>query len=92
MRDKINIGDIITIMAGGTKRKIKITGKAWVPETEMSDNIRAEIGSKVPKQVGFSGAFQITFDYEDGSGAEDIGEEPKDEKLDLISKKMDEDL
>jgi hypothetical protein len=88
LRDKISIGDIITIMAGDTKRKVKVTGKAWIPETEMSDKTRQEIGSKVPKEVGFSGAFQITFDYSDSGDSE----KPEDAKLDLISKRMDEEL
>jgi len=86
VRDKISIGDVITIVSGNVRRKVRITGKAWIPETEMSDNVRSELGSKIPKEVGFSGAFQITFDYADEGSRE------RDEKLDVISKHMDEEL
>ena len=90
VRDKISIGDIITVISGGERRKVRITGKAWVPETEMSDSVRRELGIKIPKKVGFSGAFQITFDYDDRGDRGD-GEE-RDERLDVVSKHMDEEL
>lgn len=86
VRDKLAIGDIISIISGNTRRKIRITGKAWVPETEMPEDTKAHLSTKVPKELGFSGAFKIIFDYVDDDNIE------KDEKLDLISKHMDKDI
>lgn len=65
IRDQLSVGDIITIMAGDVHRKIRITGKRWISDTEMDERLRAELSGKIPERVGFSGAFLITFDYAD---------------------------
>jgi hypothetical protein len=101
IHDKIVVGDVITAISGNIRRKIKITGKMWVPETEMPDKVRTEIlnSSDMRGVAGFSGAFQIAFQYvgevegtESGAeGSESVGES-KDATLSVISKHMDENL
>ena len=87
VRDKISIGDIITIMSGGAKRKVRIVSKNWVSEMEMAEEVRSEFKSKVPHDIGFSGAFQIGFEYADQEDQED--DSKPDEDISLISKRMD---
>jgi len=91
VRDKIVIGDIVTIMAGNTKRKARIINKVWVPEVEMSDEVRQEFRGKVPKEVGFSGAFKISLQYADDTAREPGATEGEEgeEKIDVISRHMD---
>ncbi len=47
---------------------MKITNKKWVPETRMGSEVREKILTIAPpREKGFSGAFQINFEYADKS-------------------------
>lgn len=68
LADEIKVGSTITLISGTTKRKIRVTNKRWVPETSMNAKLREKILTIAPpREKGFSGAFQIAFEYVDSS-------------------------
>jgi hypothetical protein len=69
--DEIKVGSEITLVAGSARRKVRVTSKRWVPETKMQGEVREKILTIAPpREKGFSGAFQIGFEYMDGASPE----------------------
>ncbi len=85
LQDKIRVGDVVNIFAGSAKRKVKITRKVWVPETQMDDRIRTELMGKVSAAEGYSGAYRLSMEYLDGAS------EGEGEGEDLLPKRFGED-
>jgi hypothetical protein len=65
LEDEIAVGDVVTITAGGIRRKIRIKNKVWIPENQMGGRIRQELLGNLRPEDGFSGAFKIDFEYAD---------------------------
>jgi len=89
--DELKVGSVVTLIAGSAKRNVKIINKRWVPETRMGDKVREKILTIAPpREKGFSGAFQIGFEYVDETSPEP---RPKyREDIDKIANKVEEEL
>jgi len=93
LRDSIEEGQTITIIAGETRKEARITGKVWIPETEMQSGVRSKILEIAPpRQEGFSGAFKIGLDYSGTNEPSNAQERPKESfggDVDEIAKSLD---
>jgi hypothetical protein len=88
LADEIKVGSELTLVAGSAKRKIRVISKRWVPETKMAGKVREKILTIAPpREKGFSGAFQIGFEYTD------TAQEPRQKyagEVDEVAEKMEE--
>ncbi len=90
LADEIKVGSTITLIAGGARRQVRITSKRWVPETRMSQQVHQKILTIAPpREKGFSGAFQMGFEYLDGDGPKP---EERGKEVDEIAKGVEEEI
>lgn len=79
LRDSIEEGQTITIIAGKSRREARVISKNWIPELEMQGELRSRVQEIAPpRQEGFSGAFKIVLDYSGTEEPSKMQEKPKE--------------